>query len=579
MELETVNLIDDYLDGELDEARADQLRLWLEASPSNVREFVSQVFLHRQLRDGLLADSVTKSLEACGESEGATLLTCLGSFGTWSDGLRSYAPLMAVLLLGAIVGSAVTWRVAARWMADERSIVATSEPGATGGRIGNSQTATLVTVTNCRWDQAHSTADLTRGSVVRSGESLHLLEGVAEIHSEQSNGGTANLQLEGPLAMTLDSQGMPSLLYGHLTGSFACDKARFTLDTPLGRVSVSGDASIGIIAAPNKVELHVFSGAATLELWAMGFDAAKKLTAVEGSSVSARVNSDGSVSVDHGKSKESGFMTPTALTASRLRISSEYVKTILAAKPVAYWRFEGDVNGVMRNEMGDRFHCRMVGDAVRWHSDGENGSAEFGMTAGPGYLISDDVLDGVIDNNYSLETWVKPTYYHQGALLSLIQWSPTESPLDRHRLHLELCGPSPGVPSSILRSSEFHPGRIRFIHQTTACYSSSPYRVRAWQHIAAVRDGSAMRLYADGKVVATAEDATPLGNGLRVLMGQLFPQNEFVKDEVTSRLFVGDLDEVALYDRPLGADEIRKHVQLAAPRSDTSATEVNSELP
>jgi hypothetical protein len=51
-----------------------------------------------------------------------------------------------------------------------------------------------------------------------------------------------------------------------------------------------------------------------------------------------------------------------------------------------------------------------------------------------------------------------------------------------------------------------------------------------------------------------------------------------VKDEVTSRLFVGDLDEVALYDRSLGADEIQKHVQLAAPRSDTSPNDVSLEL-
>ena len=270
-------------------------------------------------------------------------------------------------------------------------------------------------------------------------------------------------------------------------------------------------------------------------------------------------------------------MTPAALTASRLRISDKYVKTILAGKPVAYWRFEGDVNGAMRNEMGDRFHCRIVGDAVRWHSDGGNGTAEFGMTAGPGYLISDDVLDGVIGNNYSLEAWVKPTYYHQGALISLIQWTPNESPLDRHRLHIELCGPSPGVPTTILRSAEFFPGRIRFIHQTSECYSSSPYRVRAWQHIAAVRDQSVMRLYADGKVVGTAEDATPLGDGLRVLMGQLFPRNQFLKDEVTSRLFVGELDEVALYDRALGEAEIQEHVQLARPGSDMSPKDVSPE--
>jgi hypothetical protein len=230
----------------------------------------------------------------------------------------------------------------------------------------------------------------------------------------------------------------------------------------------------------------------------------------------------------------------------------------------------------MRNEVSDRFHCRMVGDAVRWHTGDGNSTAEFGMTAGPGYLISDDVLDGVIGDDYTLEAWVKPMYFHNGALISLIQWSPSESPLDRHRLHLELVGPSPGVPSSILRSAEVHPGRIRFIHQASACYSESPYRVRTWQHIAAVRNHAMMRLYVDGKVAATAEDPASLGTGLRVMMGQLFPRNPHMKDEVSARLFVGELDEVALYNRALSDKEIQKHVALAGPEShSTRASDLN----
>jgi Concanavalin A-like lectin/glucanases superfamily len=582
MELNSTQLIDDYLDGELEEDGGERLCAWLDADPKHVQMFVSHVFLHRQLREAMLAQNVGKCLEA---SDGLRADTEVMSFLDGSDSPRltfwSYIPMVLAVLLGVLSSSVVTWQIAARWFDGAGNTVATAPPSkADAPRHGaGPYVATLVNVTNCRWDQALSTADLKQGSVVHSGESLHLLEGVADINSTLKNGGLASLQLEGPLAMTLNSQGMPSLLYGHLTGKFACDYDQFALDTPLGRVNVSGDASIGVIAAANKVELHVFSGTATLDLWAMSFGGtSKQLTASAGTALSARVEADGKISVDHGESKESGFITPAALAASRLHITPEYAATIRAAKPVGYWRFEGDVDGVMRNEMGDKFHCRMVGDAVRWHTGEGNSTAEFGMTAGPGYLISDDILDGVIGDDYSLEAWVKPTYYHHGALISLIQWSPTESPLDRHRFALELCGPSPGVPSSILRSPEFHPGRIRFIHQTSACYSSSPYRVRTWQHIAAVREHSLMRLYADGKVVATAEDPAPLGSGLRVLMGQLFPRNPYMKDEVSARLFVGELDEVALYNRALSDEEIQKHVQLARPESDSAPTGSDQKL-
>lgn len=582
MELNSTELIGDYLDGELDDAGGKRLCAWLDADPKHVQTFVSHVFLHRQLREAMLAENVGKCLEATGSSRvESAVMPFLDDADSPRQTFWLYFPMMFAVLFGVLSSSVVTWQIAAHWFAAPGTTVAIAPPGTAGAphHGGSPYVATLVNVTNCRWDQALSTADLKQGSAVRSGESLHLLEGVADINSTLKNGGLASLQLEGPLAMTLNSQGMPSLMYGHLTGKFACDYDQFALDTPLGRVNVSGDASIGVIAAANKVELHVFAGTATLDLWAMGFGGTlKQMTASAGTSLSARVEADGRVSVDHGESKESGFITPSALAASRLRITPEYVATIRDAKPVAFWRFEGDADGMMRNEMSDRFHCRMVGDAVRWHAGEGNSTAEFGMTAGPGYLISDDVFDGVIGNDYTLEAWVKPTYFHHGALISLLQWSPTESPLDRQRLHLELVGPSPGVPDSILRSAEVHPGRIRFIHQASACYSESPYRVRAWQHIAAVRDHSTMHLYADGKVVATADDPTELGNGMRVMMGQLFPRNPYMKDEVSARLFVGELDEVALYNRPLSEEEIQKHVQLARPESDAAPPNSSREL-
>ena len=68
VELNSTQLIDDYLDGELDEAGGERLRAWLEADPKNVQFFARHVFLHRQLREGMLAENVGKCLEASGVS-------------------------------------------------------------------------------------------------------------------------------------------------------------------------------------------------------------------------------------------------------------------------------------------------------------------------------------------------------------------------------------------------------------------------------------------------------------------------------------------------------------------------------
>lgn len=571
MDLNTSQLIDDYLDGSLDEPQAERLRSWLEADPKHVRFFVRHVYLHRQLREWSLAENVGKCLEASGEMhEEPPFPLSLeerrsARRGSWSFGA------VACLLLGAAVGSWITWQIAAqRRLADAGGV----EPPSAGAAP---YVATLVSVTNCRWDQARSTAALASGSSVRSGESLHLLEGVAEMSCALQNGGMASLQLEGPLAMTLSSQGMPSLLYGQLTGSFACDYDEFTLDTPLGRVVVSGDASLGIIAAAHKVDLHVFSGTASLELWAAGFRGApKQLTATAGTSLNVHIDAEGNVSVDRGQSQESGFMTPAALTASRLHISDDYVATILDAKPVAYWRFERDVDGLMRNEMSDRFHCRMNGNAVRWHPGRDGSTVEFGTTGGPGYLISDDTVD-VLTDSYSIELWMKPAYIHHGTLISMLQWQAPQSPITAHRMALEICGPSAWIASPY-RVTDYNPGRLRFIHECRTgfdmnSFSADPYTVRQWQHIVAVKAPSEMRLYSNGRLADSKEATGPLPRGLRVLMGQLFPVSPQIKDDVTSRLYSGELDEIALYDRALSEDEIRQHYKLVRP--DLQTTEEN----
>jgi hypothetical protein len=561
MELNATSLIDDYLDGELNEQGGERLRAWLEADEKNVRLFVRHVYFHRQLRDWALAENIGKCLDATCELP-------VDAASVSSRNEQSSAPrrswswrALACALVGAAVGSWVTWQLAMH----RQAAGTVAGAGLQLGGNGAPYMATLVSVTNCRWDQSRSTADLSSGSAVRSGESLHLLEGVAEMSCTLDNGGVASLQLEGPLAMTLSSHGMPNLLFGQLTGSFTCDYDEFVLDTPLGRIAVSGDASIGVIAAANKVELHVFSGTATLEPWDIGLVSATEMSiATAGNSVVARVNSEGRVELDSGKSREGRFMTPAALAASRLHISDEYVSTIVGAQPVAYWRFENDSDGMMRNELGDRLHCRVVGDAVRWRGGEQNSTAEFGMTVGPGYLMSDDVLDGIIHDVYSVELWAKPTYHHHGALFSLIAWIKSESPHGAHRVHLELCGPVSGFATPY-RPTESHPGRVRFIHETAEIFSSLPYAVRKWQHIVATKEASTMRLYVDGQLAATGEDERVPRKGLYVLMGQLYPQSPHLTDEVTSRLFVGELDEVALYNRVLREDEIKRHFELAQP--------------
>lgn len=570
-------LIDSYLDGNIDDADAKRLAVWLRSNKSNVRTFAQRMMIHQQLRDAMLIENSVKSLQAAEApaidmSDKPVIFSQDDMPATGGFAFRlpffAFAMVLVAMLSG---GVAYYWgrlgaraeqgtfqrEVADRGKGPEWSQARSKSP---------SSIARLINVTNCRWDESLTTADFKNGGL-QPGQALHLLEGVAEINSTLPSGGRGTFQLEGPLAMILTSEGMPSLLYGRLAGTFTNDYDQFTLDTPLGRVVVPGDAAIGVVAAANEVEVHVFSGKALFELWSKGMDdTPDQLIATDGASIQIKVASDGRISVHRDDAHEDWFVTPTAIAASQLAISSDYVAAIRKAKPVGYWRFESIENDMIRNEMSDRLHCRVVGDAVRLQNGrGENRTGQFGLTSGPGYLFSDEVVDDLIDEDYSVEVWVKPAYYHHGALFSLIDWKPDESPQNRHRVHLELCGPVSGY--AMQRIAEAHPGRIRLLHRGRQCFSTSPYLLRKWQHIVGLKEGADVRVYVDGEKVGEMTTVRTLGDGMHVLMGQLYPRNPHVTDEVTSRLFVGEMDEVALYDRALSDDEIESHFQLAKPVS------------
>src|SRR5262249_55986493 len=131
-----------------------------------------------------------------------------------------------------------------------------------------------------------------------------------------------------------------------------------------------------------------------------------------------------------------------------------------------------------------------------------------------------------------------------------------------HGLLLETGGP---------RTSETaieQPGKIRYLHRSppntgrimgTTCFTSLPYEPRKWQHLTVVKQGPVMRMYLNGELTGTAEDATQLAPGLRLLVGQLDRWR-------SARMYVGQLDELAFYPRALTAEQVLKHFQLVRLR-------------
>lgn len=420
--------------------------------------------------------------------------------------------------------------------------------------------ARLVSSTACLWD-GNSMGSRQIGSGLASGESLHLLEGLAEFKLNWAVSGRATVSLEGPAAMMLTSEGMPTLRFGRLTATISTAHRPFVLETPVGRLVLGEYGSIGVSSFGNEGEIHVFDGTAVLEpAWRTPDEESMPLKIEAGNAIRVRPADDGQPSITHHSADAEYFAAQVSMASDGLAITPDYVKAVKKAAPVGYWRFERDKWPLVPNTMGGPLACQVTGALGRANFQG-NQSVEFGLTDQFSEVLSAGAIDQSIHDSYSVEFWTKPSHYHVGAVVSLVGDTPTASGILPHGMLIELGG-SGKIPTAV-----HHPGCIRYLHRSpagnetesgTSCYSKTPYTLRKWQHIVATKDGPHMHLYINGVQVAEGEDPSDLPTGLRLLVGRLYPSRGV-------RPFIGQLDELALYKRALTPQEINRHYRLVRP--------------
>lgn len=466
--------------------------------------------------------------------------------------------LVAAALISFVVGSLTTFVVSRDWAENSRDIA--------GVAILPEQDrayyqARLVRSTACLWQGEFATTHtVDRG--VTSGETLNLLEGVAEFDLNWLQAGSAEFSLEGPAAMVLSSQGMPILHFGRLTASIRAGRRPFELETSTGRLLLRDAGSIGISAFGSEAEIHVFDGSAEFEpAWLLDPDQRSHAERIEsGESIRIRANEFGQLVITRQAADKAFFAAELSMASDPLIIPPSYVEAIKKASPIGYWRFERETWPEIPNEMGAGLTCHLEG-RLGIIGNQLNQSLEFGVTDPDGRILSSDVLDRVIRDQYSIEFWIKPSHYHVGAVVSLVGQPEVARDVDAHGMLVELGGAG-RIPTAV-----HHPGRIRFLHRYpasddtqlgTSCYSTEAYSLRRWQHVVAVKDGTAMRLYVNGRLVGEDADDSQLPPGLRLLVGQLYPTRRV-------RPYIGQLDELALYDRALTSEEVQAHYLLVRP--------------
>jgi hypothetical protein len=219
-------LIDDYLDGALDEARTRELDEALRADAGARRYFVRYAHLHTDLH-----------LEARAHRAGARALSSIDRLAPAAPGRRPFLrrrPLLAAatLLLAAGAG---WWLIAGR-------------PGTAGEEAS---VAWLVNAQNCRWS-----ADVSPAGDMRAGTVLKLEHGLAEVHFRCG----ARVVLEGPARLELLSDKSARLVSGKLAARAPGAAAGFEVVSAEGKVIDLGTEFGVAVADGGATEVYVFEG-------------------------------------------------------------------------------------------------------------------------------------------------------------------------------------------------------------------------------------------------------------------------------------------------------------------------------
>lgn len=229
--------------------------------------------------------------------------------------------------------------------------------------------------------------------------------------------------------------------------------------------------------------------------------------------------------------------------------ASAYAGLVLADGPAGYWRL-GEANGATTAADQTGFHPgayvgylgyelgqpgAIVGDA--------NSASSF--TSAQNYLNVPYSAQLVRTNGFTLEVWVKPNSL--GARQTLIG-SYGGLPNAGYELAIAATG------NWVFRTSEnLNPSAPTWNDLTVGTPVAGE-----WTHVVATYDGAVKRLYTNGVLAGTQTIGFRVAAGIETRVGAGNP------GVAPTTGFEGTLDEVAIYARPLSADQVRDHYFLGA---------------
>ncbi len=233
------DLIDDYLDGLLDEAGMEEFEDCLRADVHAREYFVRYAQLHTHLH-----------LEARAQEAAARSLERIKSLSAVASPQREQGKLLSLLALRAgkltlkrlAVAAGLLLAIAAGWGLIRMG-------GSLPRPEDESAIAWLVNAQDCSWSGPGPTGNL------QAGKFLKIERGLAEIHFQCG----ARVILEGPSVLELLSSKSARLASGKLTARVPAEAIGFEILSPQGKVIDRG-TEFGVVSKKGSTEVYVFEG-------------------------------------------------------------------------------------------------------------------------------------------------------------------------------------------------------------------------------------------------------------------------------------------------------------------------------
>ena len=224
---------------------------------------------------------------------------------------------------------------------------------------------------------------------------------------------------------------------------------------------------------------------------------------------------------------------------------SAYAKRLLAAKPVAYWRL-GELHGPAASDATGR-HAGTYEPGVAFYLEGPQLARPAGEATNRAPHFAGGRMQADVKGlaaRYTVSLWF---------------WNGLPADVRPVTGYLFARGGGGGAEDHLgLGGTQAHAGRLFFStggERGQVLVGKTEIRPKTWHHVALVRDAKRVTVYLDGKVEITGETeaAAPATQGRLFLGGR--------GDNAAN--WEGRLDEAAVFDRALMAEEIASH--CAAP--------------